>query len=145
MSDGREPSGSTHVTEPLMPARLRHLLLAAGAVALAACHRGPRPATGPEGGPAIVVFTNESLDQADVYAVGQNGSRIRIGTVLPGRTDTLRLRASDLGGSGSVTIAARLLASSRVPNTGPVTLSSGDRIAVRLTSDGRTLSVLPIP
>ena len=144
MTDGGEPSGTTHDTEPPMPARLPHLLLAASLVMLPACHRGARRAVGPEGGPALVVFTNESLDQADVYAVGQNGGRIRIGTVLPGRTDTLRLRATDLGGTGSVTIAARLLASSRTPNTGPVTLMGGDRIAVRLTSDGRTLSVLPI-
>ena len=145
MSDGREPSGPTPDTEPLMSARLPHLLLAATLVMLPACHRGPRRAAGPAGEPALVVFTNESLDQADVYALGQNGGRIRIGTVMPGRTDTLRLRATDLGGTGSVTIAARLLASSRAPNTGPVTLTSGDRIAVRLTSDGRTLSELPIP
>jgi hypothetical protein len=126
-----------------MPLRTRHVVVLA--VALAGCQRGPRRAAGPAREPAIVLFTNESLDQADVYAMAGSGGRIRIGTVMPGRTDTLRITAGTLGGNGTVTIAARLLAGSRLPNTGPISLSSGDRIAVRLLSDARTLSVLPLP
>jgi hypothetical protein len=92
---------------------------------------------------ALIVFHNESLDQADVYAVAPGSSLERIGTVLPGRADTLRVRASMLASGSGVNILARLLARSNTPSTGSIPLHSGDMFDVRLTSDGRTLSALP--
>jgi hypothetical protein len=66
--------------------RVRLILFAAAALAAAACgpfHKGQGPP------PAYLIFTNESLDQADVYAVLSGNQPIRIGTVAAGRTDTL--------------------------------------------------------
>jgi hypothetical protein len=91
----------------------------------------------------VVIFENQSLEQAAVYAVARGGPGVRIGTVQAGRTDTLAVGAGALDASGSVTIVARLLARSRTPNTGPLTLQPGDRILVRLPPDARLLSVLP--
>jgi hypothetical protein len=82
---------------------------------------------------------------AAVYAASRSGAELRIGTVQPGRTDTLTVGGSVLGGSGSMTIVARPLAMSRTPSTGPLTLGRGDRIAVALPPDARILSVLPAP
>src|SRR5207247_5747024 len=42
---------------------------------------------------AAIIFKNESLDQADVYASGPDGNPVRIGTVFAGATDTLRVPA----------------------------------------------------
>jgi len=92
---------------------------------------------------ALIVFHNESLDQADVFAVAPGSNLERIGTVLPGRADTLRVRASMLATGSGVNILARLLARSNTPSTGNIPLHSGDMFDVRLTSDGRTLSALP--
>ena len=92
---------------------------------------------------ALVIFHNESLDQADVFAVAPGSSFERIGTVFPGRTDTLRVRSSLIAAGSGVNIMARLLARSNTPSTGTIPLHSGDMFDVRLTSDGRTLSALP--
>jgi hypothetical protein len=91
----------------------------------------------------MIVFSNQSLDQADVYAISSSGGQTRIGTVMAGRTDTLRLPAGAVGGDNSANIVARILASSRTPSTGPVTLNPGDRVQVTLGTDERILSVLP--
>ena len=106
--------------------------------AAAACgpmRRGPAPAR--------IIFSNESLDQADVYAVASSGAQMRIGTVMPGRRETLRVPSGALGGDNSANIVARILARSRTPSTGPVTLNPGDRVQVTLSSVERILSVLP--
>jgi hypothetical protein len=124
--------------------------LAAAAVALPAlaalggCNPLRRQGTAQSNAPPVVVFENQSLSEAAVYVVPRGGTQHRIGTVQAGRTDTLRVSTSALGGSGSVTIVARLLAVSRAPSTGPLTLMPGDRIAVTLPPDARLLSVLPI-
>ena len=97
---------------------------------------------GPEA--ALVIFTNQSLDQADVYAVSSSGAQTRIGTVMPGRTDTLRVRQGAVGGDNQANLVARILARSRAPNSGLVTLAPGDRVQVTLSSDERILSVLPV-
>ena len=128
-----------------MRARLRQTVIATTSLAaLVACHRGGRSqALGPPGAPAIVIFANDGLDQAEVFAIPRGGSRLRIGTVMGGRTDTLQVPT--IAGAGNVTIIARLLARSNTPSTGPLSLSAGDRIIVRLPIDGRLLSVLPAP
>lgn len=92
---------------------------------------------------ALLVFTNESLDQADVYAAGPDGNPIRIGTVLAGRTDTLVVPAAVTGQGGSVNIVARLLARSNTPRSGAFTLHEGEAMHVRLPPDERTLIVIP--
>jgi hypothetical protein len=123
-----------------MRCRLRRLLPALVLVA-AACTAFRRGGTPPE--PALIYFANESLDQADVYAVAQSGDYRRIGTVMSGRVDTLTVPASMLASGGSINIYVRLLASSRRPETGPVTIIGGEAYLVRLPSDERLLSFLP--
>jgi len=118
--------------------RLFQLVTLGAAVASAACgplRRGPTPAR--------IIFSNQSLDQADVYAVSSAGGQTRIGTVMPGRTDTLRVPTAALGGDNSTNIVARILARSRTPSTGMLTLNPGDLMQVTLSSDERILSVLP--
>lgn len=92
---------------------------------------------------ALLIFSNESLDQADVYASGSDGLPVRIGTVFSGRTDTLPVPATVLGQGGNVNISARLLAKSAVPQSGPVSMRAGDKFLVRLPSDEKMLVVLP--
>jgi hypothetical protein len=92
--------------------------------------------------PAIVYFTNESLDQADVYAISSTAQRTRLGTVMAGRTEALPI-PSVIIGSGSVNVAARLLARSGYVSTGQFSLQAGDRYSIRLPSDARVLVILP--
>lgn len=124
--------------------RVRHLALAlamAGSVGTASCGRFIHT-----GQPtAQVVFANESLDQADVYAVLNGGQSQRIGTVFAGRTETLDIPTNIINAGGTVSIVARLLAHSYAPSTGPLTINAGDRIRITLPSNGRSLSVLPAP
>lgn len=89
------------------------------------------------------MFNNESLDQADVYAV-QSGERLRIGTVFSGRREALRVPASLVSGGVGVNIVARILASSRTPSTGSLTLLPGDTVEVTLPANLSMLTVLPI-
>ncbi|HEY2855528.1 MAG TPA: hypothetical protein VGJ18_21985 [Gemmatimonadaceae bacterium] len=109
------------------------------ALLLTACgpfHRGGAPQ------PAIV-FHNDSTDQADVYAIGSGGDPIRIGTVFAGRTETLTVPFSVSGGANRVNVIARIFASGHVVATGPFTITPGQTMDVRLTSDEKILSVLP--
>lgn len=116
-------------------------LLPALLLTVAACNAFRRGGPAPE--PATIYFTNESLDQASVYAVAQSGDYRRIGTVMAGRTDTLTVPASMLVSASALNIYVRLLASSRRPETGPVTILPGEAYLVRLPSDERLLSFLP--
>ena len=107
---------------------------------LGACgpfHRGGQPQT------ATVVFTNESLDQADVYAVISGSQAVRIGTVFAGRTESLKVPGDVAGRGVNVNIVARLLARRNTPSTGPLPINPGDKFAVRLPADQRQLVVLP--
>ena len=110
--------------------------------ALAACGPKNHVATPP----AVIVFSNESVDMADVFAErSAGGSPIRLGSVEAGRTAQLRLPAAALGADGMVTVTARIFARPRLtPTTGPFPLHAGERMAVRLSSDVRMLSVLPV-
>jgi len=90
----------------------------------------------------VVIFTNESSDQAEVYAVS-SGSPFRIGTVSAGRKETLRVPLSVIGGTRTVDISARIFATNRYVHSGTFSLNPGDRVEVRLGADEKLLSVLP--
>jgi hypothetical protein len=124
--------------------RLRHLALAlAMAGSFDTASRGRFMQNGQPA--ATVIFANESMNQADVYAVLAGGQSQRIGTVFAGRTDTLDIPSNVTSAGGTVSIVARLLAHAYAPSTGPLTLNPGDRIRVTLPSTARSLSVLPAP
>ena len=112
-------------------------LVAAGAAACGPFHKGSGPP------PAYLFFTNESLDQADVYAVLPGNQPMRIGTVFAGRTDTLTVPPEIASRGQNINVVARLLAQSARPSSGPIPIHPGDRLAVRLPVDQKTLVVLP--
>ena len=125
--------------------RLTAALLVVAVAVPAACNPLHRRGTARSDAPPVVIFANQSMAEAAVYAVSRSGAESRIGTVQPGRTDTLTVDGAVLGGSGAVTIVARLLAMPQTPSTGPLTLARGERIAVTLPPDARILTVLPAP
>jgi hypothetical protein len=143
------PPIQTH--EAAMPARgsiFRRLhglgraaLLGAALLAAPSCSRF-RPGEHDEAPRVQIVFTNESLEQADVFAVSPGGETVRMGTVMAGRTETLDV-PSQFVTRGSVNIAARLLTRTGVLRTGPLTINAGDRLQIRLPLSANTLSVLP--
>jgi len=92
--------------------------------------------------PAVVTFTNESLSQADVFAIPPGSSARRIGTVMAGRSETMTIPA-DVALRGSLQLVARVLASSHAPGSGTITVHPGEHLSVRLPLDERTLVVLP--
>jgi len=119
--------------------RLHLIVLTAVVAGVAACgpyHRGSGQP------PAYLYFTNESLDQADVYATLPGNQPTRIGTVFAGRTDTLTVPA-DMAARGNFNVFARLLARSARPSTGPIAIRPGEHLQVRLPLDQRLLVVLP--
>jgi hypothetical protein len=118
---------------------VRLMIFAVAAVGAAACAPFQKGKGQP---PAYLYFTNESLDQADVYAVLPGDQPVRIGTVAAGRTDTLTVPA-EISSRGNVNVVARLLARSARPSSGPIPLHPGDRLAVRLPIDQKMLVVLP--
>jgi hypothetical protein len=113
------------------------LILMADAAACVPLRRGAGPP------PARLVFTNESLDQADVFVVIPGVHSRRIGTVMAGRTETLIVPADLATRGGSLNIVARLFARSRAVQTGPVSIYPGEQYQVRLPLNGRLLSFLP--
>jgi hypothetical protein len=115
------------------------LLMFAMALTAAACSRNQTGQAGLQ--PAKIIFTNESLNQADVFAVIPGVDSRRIGTVFAGRTDTLTL-PGDLALRGDVRLVARLLAGGTA-GSGVVAVRPGDAIQVRLPLDMKTLVVLP--
>jgi hypothetical protein len=125
---------------------MRPLLLAAALVLPSACSRN-RPDQGDESlnGPATVVFTNESLQQADLFAVLPGNQTRKLGTVMAGRTEELTVPADIVRRSGNLNLVVRMLARTNTPGSGPVALHAGDRLTVRLPIDGRSLFVAPAP
>jgi hypothetical protein len=108
--------------------------------ALAAC--GPLHMGGHSDG-TQVIFTNEALEQADLYASGGDGGlEVKVGTVSAGRTDTLSMPASVLGQGGLVYFAARVLSRPARVRSGPVSMLSGDEVHVRLPPSAATLVVI---
>lgn len=110
------------------------LLSAATLVGCGPFHRGSQPE--PE-----ILFHNQSIDEADVYAMGPGGDPIRIGTVYGQKTD--RLKVPDVGASDRVNIIARVFPSSRVVASGPITLFPGGVMDVTLPQEENMLAVLP--
>ena len=127
-----------------MPRPLRRLALFAALVVAAACAARNPAADAVDAPNPVVVFNNQSLYQADVYAISSSGSQMRIGTVQPGRRERLRVSSAALGGDRQIVVAARLLARSRTPTSGRIGLLPGDTIEVVLTSDATSLTVLPV-
>ena len=117
------------------------LLVVASASLLAACSLN-RPTEESGYQPVAVVFANESLQQADVFAVVSGGGEARrLGTVMAGRTETLRVGA-DLAIRGSVSLVARLQ-NGRTLSTGVVPLHPGDTVHVQVPMNPNTLVFLP--
>lgn len=119
--------------------KLTKMLVVLTALAATACgplHMGSRER-------AAVVFTNDSPEQADVYALVGSSETVRIGTVLSTRTETLYLPTSITDQGGQTRIIVRLLARNAQRATGVLTLRATDQVKVRLTSDARDLIVSP--
>jgi hypothetical protein len=118
--------------------KLRHVLIASLAVVAAACgpfHLGSRER-------ATLIFTNESTEQADVYAYISSTQTVRVGTVFALSTDTLTVPSSVTDNAGGTTnFVARLLARSYQPSTGTLVLRPDEVLHIRLSSDGRNLFV----
>ena len=124
------------------PARLAFTALAAAtfATSCARFHHDP----GEDTPPVVLLFENQSLDQADVFVSRGVGDSRRIGTVQAGRIESLVV-PREMVTAGTVNIVVRLLARSIMPRSGPVAISPGDRLRVILPSDERQLTVLPAP
>jgi hypothetical protein len=120
---------------------MKRILLVALAAAAVGCAR--LGMGGSSAGNALIVFHNESLDQANVYVAAAGADWVRIGTVFGGRTDTLVVRNSLVASGSGVNVLARVLASSAVPQSGNIPLHPGDIFDVRLSPDLRTLAATP--
>jgi hypothetical protein len=117
------------------------MLLFTAAALLSACSRN-QVADEPGNEPAAVVFSNESLAQADLFAVVSGGGEVRkLGTVMAGRTETLRLSA-DLALRGNVSLVARLFNGGSL-STGVVPVHPGDTVHVQLPLNRSMLVFLP--
>lgn len=119
--------------------RLRGL---APAVLMVAAACGPvRRGAGPP--PAVLLFTNESLYQAEVYIAVPGVTSRRVGTVMPGRTDRIVVPVDLATRGGTLNIIARVIGRSPT-QTGPVSIRPGEEYLVRLPLDARLLSFLPV-
>ena len=120
------------------------LLLAATSLgAAASCGRFHRSPDDPPD--AYLLFSNESLYQADVFIVVPGTEARRVGTVMGGRTDTLTVPRDMTMRAGSLSIVARIFARSAAPSSGPLTISPGEVLRVTLPSNEKLLTVLPGP
>ena len=145
----RPLGGAPHPGDPMaIPdrhiARTRRALALLVLAALSACHQN-RPTSesdDPGDETSTIEFKNESLAQADVFVVASSSGARRIGTVFAGRSETLTI-PREIATRGSISIVARLLASSRAPSTGRITIGPGTHLSVRLPMDEKTLYVLP--
>ena len=122
-------------------ARARSLVIAVAILSTAACG-GSRRYPAAEQQRAVVSFTNESMDKAEVYAV-TSGQSVRLGTVFAGRTERLVVPPDVAFRGSNVNFVARLLARRNQPQSGPISLRPGDHLEVRLPTDQRQLVVMP--
>ena len=116
------------------------LLALTGALSLGACARN-MAAAGPES--VQIAFENQSLEQADVFAVSRGTGARRLGTVFSGRSAALTL-PGDLARRGDVALVARLLSGYTV-GSGVLGVGPGGSVKVTLPLDRKTLVVLPNP
>jgi hypothetical protein len=124
----------------------RHRRTLASCVILAAvvaCGHAHSSSAGPSTGPTTIVFKNESLEQADVFAVRRSGGALRLGTVFAGHTDTLTIREGTLPPGELVDFVARLLTRPVTPHSGPVAVHPGEWLEVTLPTTANMLAVLP--
>ena len=120
-------------------------IIVAAALGLVGCAGGasrPNTAVSREE-PTVVIFSNNSTEQAAVYAVSGGESR-RIGTVFAGQLAKLKVPATMVA-RGSVNIFARLLARNEQPSSGSISVRPGSSYEVTLMPDRRTMTVLPGP
>lgn len=115
--------------------------LAGAVLAVTATACGPFHRGGQED--AVVVFHNQSIDQADVYAIGAGGQPIRVGTVFGNKTETLRIPSDIIAAANRVNIVVRVFPSSRIVASGPFALGPGDSMDVTLPSEENQIAVLP--
>src|SRR3954470_15161012 len=87
----------------------------AGTVSCGGFHSGAQPGEGP----TTVVFQNQSLEQADLYAIRRSAGALRLGTIMSGRTDTLQIADGTIPAGENVDFVARLLAKGSTPHSGP--------------------------
>jgi hypothetical protein len=121
---------------------LRPLFLAVLFVIATACNRNRPGDVDPSQG-ATLIFANESLSQAEVFAVMPGVGARKLATVMAGRTEEIVVPSDIVRRGGGLNLVARLLARSNTPGSGPITLQPGDRLSVRLPLDTRYLYVLP--
>lgn len=121
--------------------RARPLLLVFLLLLSSACSRGRLGEIDPNEG-ATLVFTNESLTQAELFVVLQGAGARKLATVMSGRTEEIRV-SPDIVRRGGLNLVARMLARSGTASSGAITLRPGDRLIVRLPMDGRSLFVVP--
>ena len=114
-------------------------ILLGATVSCGGFHSGAEPGTGP----TIVVFQNESLDQADLFAIRRSSGALRLGTVMAGRTDTLQIDTGTIPAGENVDFVARLLSRRSTPHSGQVAVLPGQWLTVTLPSTANILSVLP--
>jgi len=119
-----------------------HVMLSLLSLAIAASACGSVRG-GQDTGQAYLYFSNESIEQADVYVVAPGSQAVRVGTVFAGRSETLRVPSSVVSRGGQVHIVARFLARSTTAQSGPIPLQRGDRLEIRLPIDQKLLVVLP--
>ena len=119
---------------------LRAIVIGIALAGSTACtaRRGGNSATPP----AYVYFTNDSQDQADVYAVVSGSQPVRLGTVFSNRTETL-VMPGDIASRANVSVIARLLARNITPSSGLLSIRPGDKVSIRLPADQRQLVVRP--
>ena len=119
-----------------------HMMLPLLSLAIIASACGPfRSAQ--DTGQAYLYFSNESIEQADVYVVSPGSQAVRVGTVFAGRSETLKVPSSVVSRGGQVNVVARFLARSATAQSGPIPLQRGDRLEIRLPIDQKLLVVLP--
>ena len=97
----------------------------------------------PDPDQAYLHFSNESIEQADVYVVVPGTQAVRVGTVFAGRSETLKVPSTVVSRGGQVNIVARFLARPGTAQSGPIPLRRGERLEIRLPIDQKLLVVLP--
>lgn len=128
-----------------MPRHLRRLRpLAASALCAIAC--GPPRTAATTGGAAevLIIFRNESLNQADVFVVGSASDMARVGSVYGNHTDTISFDLRSVSGSGTLSMLARVRQTGRAARSGPVALHRGDILRVTLPMSETMLNALVI-
>jgi len=129
-----------------MRTALRRLALVAAATlsaGLAGCGSTQNAANAGSADVPYVVFNNQAQTQATVFILA-GGLATRVGTVMSGRREPLRISSSILGGTRSIQFGVELLGSNLAPRSGQITISPGDSLEISLTPDGRAVTVLPL-